>query len=236
MREIVHLTLDSAAVDWRTIQNKIGMPGNRKNAEWIDVIFRRSQKRFLETCDPKGILKEVAVDEFDPIYRGEGKNEDPSPLAVIYPKAGYLALYIVTLGHGVDRALDQFLGAGEVTAAYMFDIIASEGAEAAADTLQAHYQKKLQNRPAIDQGAKTLRYSPGYCGWHISAQRKIFKSLQPEEIGITLNSHLSMQPLKSNSGVMVTGPGELHRFQNNFLFCRACKTRNCRDRIKQIEE
>jgi hypothetical protein len=147
MREIVHLALDGAAMSWRTIQKKIGMPGNRKNAEWIDNTFRRSKKRFLETCDPVGILKEVAINEFDPIYCGEGKNEHPSPLAAIYPKASYLALYIVTLGHGVDRALDQFIGAGEMTAAYMFDIIASEGAEAAADTLQAYHQTKLHQRP-----------------------------------------------------------------------------------------
>lgn len=236
MREIVHLTLVGAAINWTTVLKKIGMAGNRKNAEWMDTTFRRSRNRLLEACDPVGILEEMAVEEFAPVYQGEGKNEHPSPLAAIFPKASCLALYIVTLGHDVDRALDQFTGAGEVTAAYMFDIIASEAAEAAADMLQAHHKTKLQNRNTIAQGAKTLRYSPGYCGWHISAQREIFKHLRPEEIGITLNARMSMQPLKSSSGVMVTGPGRLHRFRSNFSFCSACRTHNCRDRIKQMEE
>ena len=85
MREIVHLTLVGAAINWTTVLKKIGMAGNRKNAEWMDTTFRRSRNRLLEACDPVGILEEMAVEEFAPVYQGEGKNEHPSPLAAIFP-------------------------------------------------------------------------------------------------------------------------------------------------------
>jgi hypothetical protein len=79
-----------------------------------------------------------------------------------------------------------------------------------------------------------LSYSPGYCGWDISAQKKLFAYLQPKNIGIRLNDSYLMTPLKSVSGVLIDGKKEIHIFQNNFDFCESCKTHSCRERIKRV--
>ena len=65
-------------------------------------------------------------------------------------------------------------------------------------------------------GIGVLRYSPGYCGWHISGQRRLFAHLRPERIGITLHDSYLMEPLKSVSGVLIAGAKEIHAFADTY--------------------
>jgi len=47
------------------------------------------------------------------------------------------------------------------------------------------------------------RFSPGYRGWHVHEQRKLFLLLKPEDkIGVTLTEGDLMIPEKSTSGIM----------------------------------
>ena len=84
------------------------------------------------------------------------------------------------------------------------------------------------------EGTALLRYSPGYCGWHVSGQKRLFEFLQPQQIGITLRESFLMQPLKSISGVMIAGPIDIHRFKNDYPFCERCETEGCRERIRAL--
>ena len=93
---------------------------------------------------------------------------------------------------------------------------------------------------ALPQGGasavdRVLSYSPGYCGWHISGQKKLFAFLHPEEIGIRLLDSFLMHPLKSVSGVFVCGPEDIHRFENGFAFCGECRHQTCRERIDSLK-
>jgi hypothetical protein len=80
----------------------------------------------------------------------------------------------------------------------------------------------------------SLRYSPGYCGWHISGQKRLFERLNPAEIGITLNSSFLMQPLKSISGVIVSAERKYHLIKSDYPFCAVCPHRSCRERINLL--
>ena len=86
----------------------------------------------------------------------------------------------------------------------------------------------------MGEGERTLGYSPGYCGWHIGAQKKLFDRLGPEEIGIRLGESFLMEPIKSVSGVLVAGPAAIHRFRPAFPFCRGCTTHPCRRRMDDL--
>jgi hypothetical protein len=79
-----------------------------------------------------------------------------------------------------------------------------------------------------------MRYSPGYCGWHISAQKKLFEYLKPKEIGISLLESYLMTPLKSITGVLIAGKRTIHIFNADFPFCSKCKNHSCQNRIKQL--
>ncbi|MCP4153380.1 MAG: hypothetical protein GY757_36975 [bacterium] len=80
---------------------------------------------------------------------------------------------------------------------------------------------------------RVLNYSPGYCGWHISGKGKLFEKLKPGSIGIRLNESYLMSPLKSISGVLTAGEQAIHRFDNNYPFCKQCRTYSCRERLKK---
>ena len=64
-----------------------------------------------------------------------------------------------------------------------------------------------------------LRYSPGYCGWHITGQKMLHENLQSRDIGITLTEAFSMKPMKSMSGVIISFKPSIHDFNNNYPFC-----------------
>jgi hypothetical protein len=86
----------------------------------------------------------------------------------------------------------------------------------------------------LDAERGMLRFSPGYCGWDLTAQRALFESLRPEAIGIFLTGSCLMQPLKSVSGVIVAGKKEIFEFDDDFSFCSDCATHECRDRIRSL--
>ncbi|MCP4146820.1 MAG: hypothetical protein GY757_03625, partial [bacterium] len=94
---------------------------------------------------------------------------------------------------------------------------------------------RLKERGDWAPSLRVLNYSPGYCGWHISGQRKLFDWLNPEAIGIRLNESYLMSPLKSISGVLTAGEASIHRFDNTFPFCAQCRTFSCRERMKDVE-
>jgi hypothetical protein len=113
----------------------------------------------------------------------------------------------------------------------MLDGIASERAESAANLLgQAFLDSLLQDGEAGPR-TRVLPYSPGYCGWHITGQRRLFAFLAPGRIDIELNASCLMSPIKSVSGVLVAGPPPAHAFRNYFDFCPDCTTKDCRERI-----
>jgi hypothetical protein len=232
MRKIVRFEPDISPINWSVILKKIESPGNRALSARINSIFNLAKETFLKSWKPSGIISDLTIREFESIYKGEGENEQPAPLDAIFRKADNLALYIVTLGGEIARAMGELNRANEIAAAYMLDVIASEITEIIADGIQNHFRDDLVEKKQIYDHSKIVRYSPGYCGWHISAQKKIFDYLKPGEIGIELTGGLFMVPVKSNSGVLVSGPREIHEFKNTYSFCNSCKTHNCRERIK----
>jgi hypothetical protein len=119
--------------------------------------------------------------------------------------------------------------ADDMARGFVLDAVASVSADLLTDRLAGRYRERVSG-----EGTAVLGYSPGYCGWHISAQRKLFERLGPEEIGISLNDSYLMQPLKSVSGVLVAGAGQIHRFRPEFSFCGECTTRQCLPRMRSV--
>jgi hypothetical protein len=185
-------------------------------------------------ADPSGIWMELSSSDFEAVYRGEVRNAPRTPLAGIFPRAEHLALFAVTLGSEISHKIRQLFAANEPALAYVLDTIASERADTAAMLAAGNYLDSLRNEGLADPLSCVLPYSPGYCGWDITAQRKLFQCLRPEQIGITLNASYLMDPLKSVSGVLVAGPPEIHDFDNDFDFCESCVTQECRQRLASV--
>ncbi|HUU45303.1 MAG TPA: vitamin B12 dependent-methionine synthase activation domain-containing protein [Acidobacteriota bacterium] len=202
--------------------------------ERISRLAEEAIATYRTLADPVGILMDVSRDEFETVYRGEGRNADETPLDRIRPSADSLALFVVTIGEKMCEEITRLFDVREFAPGSMLDAAASEGAELAAQAVELSYRQHLHERGRLDSDTGTLQFSPGYCGWHISAQRKLFDILHPEEIGITLNPSFLMHPLKSISGVIIAGPKEIFAFDDDFPFCAECRTHSCQDRLSAV--
>lgn len=201
----------------------------------IQNIIEDARQIFREKARPCGMFTGIPPEEFSGLYAGEGKNHSPSPLAMISRKADRLALFAVTLGNDICEKITALFAAHDFALGCMLDSVASCGTETTAALLERSFAQILYpHQWPPDVGI--LRYSPGYCGWHVSGQKKLFAYLRPEEIGIRLRESYLMEPLKSISGVIVAGQKGIHSFANTYDFCRECKTYGCRARIRSLTE
>jgi hypothetical protein len=230
------LAIDTAEItpDAAAVRRSLGYDRHTTPDARIAALMEIALAQFAEHAAPAGIISEVGTDEFADIYRGLGKNEPLTPVAEIYPRANHLALMAVTVGAEVSTRISQLFEARDFALASILDAAASEGAERAADLVQAHWEELLSARLGGEHDMRLLRYSPGYCGWHISGQKALFAALRPQEIGISLSESFLMVPIKSVSAVIVAGPGEIHEFAMEYGFCAACQTKACRARIRQV--
>jgi hypothetical protein len=129
-----------------------------------------------------------------------------------------LALFAVTLGAEYDSwSKDIFREDG--MSGYVADTIGSVAAESAVDWLH----EKIRERATEQDLGCTNRYSPGYCGWEVMEQHKLFSLLPPGFCGILLSASALMAPAKSISGMIGFGPeAERHDYP-----CKACPREEC---------
>jgi hypothetical protein len=233
------LTLEAVRVppDRTTVLGAQGIPEHVRPRERVLRIADRALELYAELTDPRALYAEVSGADFAAIYRGEGLNSHRTPLEKIFPRAERLALFVVTLGEAVSREITELFRRNEPALASMLDAIASERADHAAEEVGERFLHRLVEEGGVSEAsARVLAYSPGYCGWHVTGQRKLFDHLHPEEIGVTLNASCLMQPLKSVSGVLVAGTREIHFFDNDYDFCDTCTTAQCRERIASLAD
>jgi hypothetical protein len=205
-------------------------PGTAVSAE-IDDLASAALELLATVAEPAGLLDDITAEEFRRTYEGDGRNEPETPAADACARADYLALFAVTLGPAVGLEIDRRFRSSDLALASMLDAAASAAADELAAATERRYARHLAGR--VDAVATTgvLRYSPGYCGWHISGQRRVFARLRPERIGLTLRESFLMEPLKSVSGVLIAGPIEIHDASASYPFCERCTDRGCRQRV-----
>jgi hypothetical protein len=213
-----------------------GIPSWRQPDERIKLLAQEAFVLYREKADPICIFTEISKNDFEILFTGDGLNEDESPVHPIFQSSENLALFAVTIGKNVCEEISKLFGTNDFALGWMLDSTASVGTEMTAEALENSFRKLLQETNRYDARTGILRFSPGYCGWHISGQKKLFEHLLPEKIGITLNESFLMQPIKSISGVIISGHKEIFNFEDVFAFCRDCTTHTCRDRIKSVLE
>src|SRR3990172_1825975 len=142
--------------------------------------------------------------------------------------ADSVALFVCTIGPGMENWARECLQAGDYLKGYMVDAIASELVEAAMN----HIQDRLEEKVKADGRHITNRFSPGYCGWPVSEQHKLFSLLPRGFCGITPTESALMRPLKSVSGIIGIGGNVRKRDYP----CKSCDMRDCIYRRKRQKE
>jgi hypothetical protein len=235
MRDILQMAAADIVPSRQRVLDLVGFPATATPRAAVEELLDKALGLLQQSAEPRGLVASIGCSEFAQVYRGDGLNDPETPLESIFPQAAALALFAVTLGEPLSTRIHGLFDSQDFALGYMLDAAASEGVEQAGELLEQHYLDALRREGHVGSEAVPLRYSPGYCGWHMSGQKAIFAALRPGDVGISLGESFLMQPLKSMSGVMVVGQREIHRFENNFPFCADCRDWSCRVRIQELQ-
>ncbi|MCX6321739.1 MAG: methionine synthase [Bacteroidia bacterium] len=134
-------------------------------------------------------------------------------------KSESVAIFLCTAGEEIGIRSRKAMQERDFLRGYIYDVVGSEIVEAAADLMQKELEKA-----AISTGKKiTNRYSPGYCGWDVAEQHKLFQLVPYNYCGIRLTPSALMDPEKSVSGII--GIGE--KVKSNPYSCSICDLKDC---------
>lgn len=236
MRKIYNINIETSTPSVEAVLRGQGIPSWSQPEQRTIQIAQQAISIYKQLASTIGIIMEVSKVEFEIIFNGDGRNEIDSPVKPIYTQADELALFAVTTEEEVCSEIKRLFDENDFALGSMLDSTASEGTELSVQSLENIYRQYLIDVGRFNSQSGILRFSPGYCGWHISGQRKLFQHLHPEDIGITLNQSFLMQPLKSISGIIITGKKEIFQFDDTFSFCRDCATHECRERMRAVME
>lgn len=235
MREAPHIEVAATRPEIPAVLRAQGIPASASPGERILELARKACGLYESLAAPRALLAEIRPEDFAEVFRGEGRNASETPLDGILPGASRLVLFATTVGPAVCDEIARLFDANEPALGAMLDSVASEATELASQRVESRLRDRLRLEGGLGPEDGLLAFSPGYCGWHVSGQRRLFAALRPEEIGITLNESCLMRPLKSISGVLVAAPKPVFEFEDDYPFCEACHDHSCLERLRQVQ-
>lgn len=130
--------------------------------------------------------------------------------------------FVGTIGRGVDGEINRLLRDNSLADAYIVDALGS----VAVESMVEQFQHRMDNRYRKEGKSVTLRFSPGYCDWSITEQKKLFRLFDQQKIDVSLLDSCLMRPRKSISGIFGVVPhtGSPHNP------CLQCKKLDCEAR------
>ncbi len=134
-------------------------------------------------------------------------------------KSDSVAIFLCTAGNEIGIRSRKIMQERDFLKGYIYDVIGSEIVEAAADLMQTNLEKTI-----FDSGERiTNRFSPGYCGWDVAEQHKLFQLIPDNYCGIHLTPSALMDPVKSISGIIGIGKNVKY----NPYTCGMCDMNDC---------
>ena len=128
-------------------------------------------------------------------------------------------LFICTSGEQYEGYLQRLKQEGDMLLVFIADALGSVIAEKCADQMETALQESINKL----QWHHTNRFSPGYCGWHVSQQQQLFPLFQGHTCGVQLTESSLMLPIKSVSGIIGVGK-DVHKLDYT---CGLCDFKNC---------
>ena len=135
------------------------------------------------------------------------------------------ALFICTSGLEFETYQHRLKEQGDMVRVFIADALGSVIAEKCADQMEKALQESIDKL-----GWKhTNRFSPGYCGWHVSQQQLLFPLFQGHTCGVKLTDSSLMIPIKSVSGIIGLGK----KVRKLEYTCGLCDFKQCYKRKKK---
>ena len=192
-----------------------------ENPVVYEVIQVFEQLRDLANiCGGYATFDEVEVLQKEGMIKINDRDINPQSKVCGYMKgAEKIAVFICTAGAGFTEYSKRYNDEGDYLKGYVVDTYGSIVVEKAIDFIQGELEKQeLENGLYI-----TNRYSPGYCNWQVSDQKKLFSLLPDNNCGISLSESCLMRPIKSVSGIIGIGKN----VEKKSYACDICSNITC---------
>jgi len=129
------------------------------------------------------------------------------------------AFFICTSGVEFEAYQQRLMKEGDMVRVFIADALGSVIAEKTADLMEQYLQESIDKLGWLH----TNRFSPGYCGWHVSQQQLLFPLFEGHTCGVRLTDSSLMVPIKSVSGIIGLGK-EVRRLDYT---CGLCDFKQC---------
>lgn len=140
--------------------------------------------------------------------------------------ADRFALFIATAGHEFEHKIQHAKNDNDLLRTLLMDMIGNCIVEKTGDLMEKFLEREI---PGLEH---TYRFSPGYCNWKLTEQRKIFRLLPDNPCEVSLSKVCLMKPIKSISGII--GIGE--NVKRKQYACKLCQLENCYKRKSVNQE
>jgi len=210
--------MNEIKIDYRPVLKNLGYdpPENSpvRIRSLIEVYMEKALRWITPTYnyvlkDVKGVSGNLSYIEGDIIFESD-------VIARLLERCHKVAVFALTIGSTLENVSAGLAEYGHVLKASVMDAIGSTLAEKTADDVQSC----IAAAAVAKNLAVSRRFSPGYCDWHVSQQKMVFKALGGRTSGIWLTSSGLMIPRKSVSGIIGLGPFGL---PDSYVPCRTCE-------------
>jgi hypothetical protein len=218
------LTDDRFEVNESEVFRTLGYPDSGSVSVPVREICREQLRRLGDFIAPWAGSHEVRIEGIDDgsVRLESDRTLNSRRLANILRRATSLRICLVTVGPKIVSEIERLMATGAMVEALALDAAAS----AAASVLMAELRQRICAQATECNCGTTLRYAPGYTGWHIHDTPTLFSYLDKESVPIRLNQQLMMIPAKSLLGVIGIVPGG-HSVAHEVLPCRLCDLERC---------
>ena len=153
--------------------------------------------------------------------RIDGMTFKSGVLARVLGECEYAAAFVLTIGSYLEELVANLSSKGMVLQATVLDAVGS----GAVEQLAGEIKSEIRREAAADSLIISRRFSPGYCDWDISQQKRLFDLLDGNTAGVSLTENMLMMPRKSISGIIGVGlPG---RDIEKYNQCLTCQKKDC---------
>ncbi len=187
------------------IEEFIGeMPGS--GLDGFSEIYEKALEKAAKVCRIASgyhLFSEIAVTKKNVIVNGTLFSTGGIIANQLKGSSG-IAIFVCTAGLSISDLSKEATASNDGVMAYLYDLIGSVCAEKAADRLET----MLLNDLGQQKNRVSNRCSPGYCGWDVVEQKKLFSLLPENFCGVTLSEASLMNQIKSVSGIIGYGPNK----------------------------
>ncbi len=219
-------SFDEICFNRQNVLDRLGYKQAAASQDYIDLVerlYKDSERHIKAQC---GYL---VLDDDDVLFSDKGiflkgiVFKTGEIIGAALRKMEKTAIFAATIGQEFDYWSKRTFEDVDPLAGYIIDIIGSEMAEA----LLVWLENKIIQAEKHYGNQCSRSYSPGYCGWDVAEQQKLFSFLPHNFCNIRLTESALMIPHKSVSGIIGIGKDiKRHTYPCNICTISSCYKKN----------